>query len=345
MSDQIVKTNLNETPALLEGFYGLNIPVLMLGKSGIGKTSVVEEFARNNGLHLEVIHGSHYTPMDIMGVGVPDTSADTTRFLRPELFKRLHDAAEQGLRTCLFIDELTHFSPTMLALAMQLVQERRVAGHTLPDDCWVVCAGNGREDAGPIFNINHILTNRMAVLDVQPPTFDGWAIWAMRSDVAPEIVAYLSKHPQRLWDMQPGRLVNATPRQWEQAGRVLTHVTDESQRLTMMQALVGSSAIEAVAYLRMRDDITSIDVIERDPEAAPMPPTSNMAALFMQTTICSQGLNGGNVQAIGTYAGRFPPDLQVVLVRSAIQRDKQLGSALFGVPALQDAILDVAESF
>jgi len=297
-----------------------NITPLLLGPAGIGKTAVVRQFAEQHGYELQTIHGSHYTPMDLLGIGVPDK--DATKFLRPELFRSLWEAHESGHKTILFIDEITHMTPSMLALAMQLTLERKVATHELPPDTWVIAAGNRREDKGPLFNMNAILTNRMAVFEMMPPTVDDWASWAVTAGIDPVILGYLKVNPKALHDFDPSRDINPTPRQWEQAGKVIG-VEDGALRQMLLSSLVGPAALELEAFIRIAQDLPRMRDIANDPEHTPFPDASaqnGMAAQFMTAAMIVQGANEVNIGSVLRYALKAPQDLQTMVVSSLTKR-------------------------
>ena len=347
MADQVIpQINLDHVPAQLRIMREAGIPTMLLGGFGVGKTSVVEQFAESIGAHMEVIHGSHYTPTDLLGVGVP-VEEKFVRFLMPEIFQRIRSAAQDGKPTILFIDEVTHASKTMLALFMQLTLEGKVAGHELPKDTYIVLAGNRREDRGPLFNMNHILTNRLALYEVQAPTVDTWAAWASAHDVAPEVVAFIMRNPHRLVDVDTSRLINMTPRSWVRAGQVLAKAKDmpSAVRMAALHSLVGPIAFELEPMIELRDKLPSIKEILADPDGAPVPDVGDMAALYMTSVMVAQHFDKENHEALGTYLFRLPED--IAAVGCVIIGKRGMDSLLFTLPgaskyltALSKALFD-----
>jgi SpoVK/Ycf46/Vps4 family AAA+-type ATPase len=68
---------MNKILAILEGTYKYpslrrrKIPLFM-GMPGLGKTYVIEEFARKKGVHLELFLSSSKSPLEIDGIGIPN---------------------------------------------------------------------------------------------------------------------------------------------------------------------------------------------------------------------------------------------------------------------------------
>jgi len=81
---------------MLPHFIAADTPVLFIGPPGVGKTEILTTYAKSQGIYAKVIHGSHYTPTDVLGIGVPDAEREYAKFLAPELFRELREAARHG---------------------------------------------------------------------------------------------------------------------------------------------------------------------------------------------------------------------------------------------------------
>ena len=93
-----------------------NVPWLMWGEPGVGKTSAVLDMAAAAGLPCEVVIASIREPSDFAGLPVVD-GAELVRFAPPRWAERL---SAEG-RGVLFLDELTTAPPAVQAALLRVV--------------------------------------------------------------------------------------------------------------------------------------------------------------------------------------------------------------------------------
>ncbi len=80
---------------MLKHAYDANDSVLLNGKHGIGKTSVIKQFAKENNMYLETLILSLKDPSDLLGMPHID-HAETqkrTQFAEPDWFQKIIDKA------------------------------------------------------------------------------------------------------------------------------------------------------------------------------------------------------------------------------------------------------------
>ena len=85
--------NISNLKQLLKYSYISEIPVLINGKHGIGKSSVVKQFGNENNLHVEVLNLSLMEPADLLGMPDSDKELNRTIWLEPEWFQEIIDKA------------------------------------------------------------------------------------------------------------------------------------------------------------------------------------------------------------------------------------------------------------
>lgn len=87
--------NATNTKTLLNLALKANDSVLINGKHGIGKTSVVKQFAKENNMHLETLILSLKDPSDLLGMPYIDDSGTNkrTQFAEPDWFQKIVDKA------------------------------------------------------------------------------------------------------------------------------------------------------------------------------------------------------------------------------------------------------------
>src|SRR5512141_2197051 len=113
-------------------------PVFIWGPPGIGKSSIVKQFAEQVGLPCVSLLGSQLAPEDI--IGVPQIVGGTSRFCPPSLIAR-----EEAY--CLFLDELNACTHEVQKAFYSLIQDRRIGEYQLPPGSVVIGAGNRAQDS------------------------------------------------------------------------------------------------------------------------------------------------------------------------------------------------------
>jgi MoxR-like ATPase len=99
-----------------------NVPVILWGAPGQGKTSVIKNFADKSGRKLEIILASIREPQDF--IGLPALVDGEMRFMPPEWAKRLASESNGGI---LFADEVNTAPPSVQAALLRVCLEK-VAG-------------------------------------------------------------------------------------------------------------------------------------------------------------------------------------------------------------------------
>ncbi len=138
-----------------------NLPVILWGAPGTGKTSAVLAMGRRLGLPVEVVVGSIREPSDF--AGLPMLRDGRTWFAPPRWAERLA-ASGHGI---LFLDELTTAPPAVQAAMLRVVLERTVGDLTLPGQVRIVAAANPPEQAADGWDLSAPLANRLIHLDWQ----------------------------------------------------------------------------------------------------------------------------------------------------------------------------------
>jgi MoxR-like ATPase len=139
-----------------------NLPVLLWGEPGIGKTAALHQLADSLGLPLTTVIASVHEPTDFSGLPVigADPAVQGVPMAPPDWAVRLVRAG-QGL---LFLDELSTAPPAVQAALLRLVLERRVGALRLPPGVRIVAAANPRASAADGWELSAPLANRFVHL-------------------------------------------------------------------------------------------------------------------------------------------------------------------------------------
>lgn len=185
-------------------------PVIVIGKSGIGKTESMADLARELGIGFKELRLSHYQESDL--VGLPYIEGGKTKHAETDLLPDTNDKG-QGI---LLLDEVTSSQKSMRSAVYQLMDSSRKLGqYKLPERWLIVACGNGPEDGGDFRGIEPALMSRGRCMRVEED-LDAWKNWAINKGVHPVVVAFLSFMPDNLHVMdldRPNDMI-ACPRNW-----------------------------------------------------------------------------------------------------------------------------------
>jgi hypothetical protein len=139
-----------------------NLPVLLWGEPGIGKSAGMAQLAAGLGVPLETVIASVHEPSDFAGLPIvgEDPARTGVPMAPPDWAVRL---AEAG-RGLVFFDELSSAPPAVQAALLRVVLERRVGSLTLPEPVRVVAAANPPSSAADGWHLTAPLANRFVHL-------------------------------------------------------------------------------------------------------------------------------------------------------------------------------------
>lgn len=204
-------------------------PVFIWGPPGIGKSSIVQQFAAEVGLPCVSLLGSQLAPEDI--IGVPQIVNGVSRFCPPAMIARDESY-------CLFLDELNACSPEVQKAFYSLIHERRVGEYHLPAGSIVIGAGNRAQDSAIVKPMSSALMNRMVHVHLRVSHRD-WLAWARANAIHPLILEYVQTRPDHLWSQPPKHEETfSSPRSWHMLSDALLEFGDR----------LSDEGLEVLAY-------------------------------------------------------------------------------------------------
>ncbi len=193
-------------------------PVFIWGPPGIGKSSLVAQFAESVGLTCVSLLGSQLAPEDI--IGVPQIIDGKSRFCPPTLIAK-DDAY------CLFLDELNACSHEVQKAFYSLIQDKRIGDYHLPEGSIIVGAGNRAQDSAIVKPMSSALMNRLVHIHLKVSHRD-WLAWAGQNNIHPWVMEYIQNRPDHLW-AQPPKTEQpfSTPRSWHMLSDALHEMGED----------------------------------------------------------------------------------------------------------------------
>lgn len=186
--------------------------VMIWGPPGIGKSSIVHDIAEKNKMDTVDLRLCQLAPTDLRGLPFVDETG-VSRYAQPSFLP----VAGKGI---LFLDEINLASQAIQNVAMQLVLDRRVGDYNLPDEWFVIAAGNRIEDRAAVSQMPAPLTNRFLHLTLRPD-LNSWKDYAIDSELSEKIISFLNFRPDLLHSFNKNAIAWPSPRTWDFASRLL----------------------------------------------------------------------------------------------------------------------------
>ncbi len=269
-------TATNDLLTVLRAAGRADVPVLLWGSPGTGKSGLIATLGRLDQVHTATVIGSLREPADL--AGLPVVQPDGSVVLAPPRWARELVEADGGY---LFLDELSTAPPAVQAAMLRVAMEKVVGDLALPAATRIVAAANPADVAAGGWELEPPTANRFLHLTHRPDldTFaDGLtagfdAATAQRDDTVlrpatdadraratGQVVGFLRARPQRFdaCPTGPGEGGGAwpSPRTWHHLQRVLAHLPGDAQEARRLAAvgLVGEAAgMEFLTWVRHSD--------------------------------------------------------------------------------------------
>jgi hypothetical protein len=233
---------------------------MVWGPPGCGKTQIIEAVAHNIGRTFLTFRPANTDPLDGAGIGVPDHgSRRLVRYPGPFI--------PRDPNTLWFIDEITSANPDQQASLWGWVFERMVAEHRLPEDLWIVCAGNQHGDNSVVYDMRWPLRSRMVHIYVEPTPLD-WYHWGLGSGMHPVVLTW-AKSLGEFSDDANRQTGGVTPRTLEMASRIM-HAATPSRDLLLYGALGVAGATGLLNHESVATGVPPVEEILADPLGAPV---------------------------------------------------------------------------
>ena len=300
--------------------------VMVWGQPGVGKSQGVNALTAKHSALMVDIRLSMYDSVDLRGIPVPTDEGMTVWHVPSTLpFDTNPLFSDDGL-TVLFLDEINAAAPSVLAVAYQLIHDRRVGEHKLRDNVVVIAAGNREGDKGVTNRMPTPLANRFTHIEAVV-SVDAFCDYAQSVGLPPIGIAFLQWRKELLSTFDPSRpdKAFATPRTWEWALR--DYADDELPGNIMRAALIGTigegPALEFLAFTEVWSKMIPLSEILADPMKARIP--EELSACYAVAINVSGAMAvGPNLPKLHAYLMRLDPEFAVMAWQLAVKRESGL---------------------
>ncbi|KQX93063.1 MoxR family ATPase [Streptomyces clavifer] len=288
-----------------------DLPVLLWGEPGIGKTAALTQLAVSLDLPLTTVIASVHEPSDFSGLPVigDDPAENGVPMAPPDWAVRLVRAG----RGLLFLDELSTAPPAVQAALLRLVLERRIGTLQLPPGVRIVAAANPRSSAADGWELSPPLANRFVhlkwthdhevVVRGLGGTWPRATLPQLDPGKLPEAVDFarravcglLAARPKLVHQMPTGETRRggpwASPRSWDMTLSLIAFATAAGSSREVLSLLVRGTVgdgpgLELLASLD-RMDLPDPETLLADPAGAVLPERGDLRQAVLDGVVAA----------------------------------------------------------
>lgn len=198
---------------------------LLVGETGIGKTSLAHQLAEKHGWTLINIDGNLLKEGEIGGLPTIETytrrddagqtvEEKTTVYAVHHKLRAIDEVIAGGGTVLLFIDEINRCEHAVQQELMNLILNREINGYVLSKDVRIVAAMNPADSYDyEAVAMDAAQENRFVWLYMEADYLQ-WLDWAADAGIDPKVMEFISTFPEYLDKHNDGD-INATPRSYE----------------------------------------------------------------------------------------------------------------------------------
>ena len=302
-------------------------PVLIRGRHGIGKSTIVYQLADKMNMTVIERRASQMTEGDLLGL--PKLTKNVTTWCPPEW---LATACNEPV--VLFLDEVDRATLEVRQGIFELCDSRKIAGNALHPDTLIFACVNGGEHGSQyqVGEMDPAELDRYTVFDVEP-TVEDWLEWAT-GNVAQEVWDFINHnhgHLEHKGDYEPNK-VYPSRRSWERLSKTLSGMGDEiensSSTYQIAQAFIGfEGAVAFNNFLKDYDRQVSIeDLLDEGRHELTKNWKINdhnaMVEKMKSKDIFAERLSDTRLENLAKYFVSLPSEIVMVLWQSLAQTEE-----------------------
>jgi hypothetical protein len=324
---------LNPAQIRLMHAFERNVPAIMIGSPGVGKSAMPEEVARDLGIGYVDKRLSICESVDLRGNPIADHKELITRWFPPADMPFVGSESRFPAKGILVLEEINACDPAVQVAAYQLADvKRRGCGEHKLLPGWYVCAtGNKITDGAGAKRMNAALGNRFMWIDVEPE-LASWCSWAMANGIPLDLVGYMRwRGVDALFKMPKDAREFQSPRSWENASRFMD--LERAERYPCIAGCVGhGGATDLEGFLEIKNELEPVPYILANPLTAKVPGMDRLGVLYAVTMAVAAAIDKRTARAGCSYAQRLPAEFRALFAQAVLMRDKAL--ATYGFASL-----------
>lgn len=294
------------------------VPIIV-SSPGVGKSSIVHQFADDNDLELIDVRVAQCTPEDLQGF--PMRNGNKAEFVPFDMFPIEGDELPEGKNGwCLFLDEITSANKSVQAAAYKIVLDRKIGSHNLHSNVVIVAAGNKASDRAVVNQMSTALQSRMTHYELAVD-HKAWMKWAIESGIDHRIIGYLGYMPERLMDFRPDHQDKTfpCPRTWEFLSRLIKDREVSEKVGARICGTIGEGVgTDFLTYAKEYDKLPHLADIVKDPKGMAVP--AEMSTKYATISMLMQATDESQIEPVLDYVEKFDIELRIIFFRGFATR-------------------------
>jgi hypothetical protein len=305
-----------------------NMPILVVGEPGVGKTESIEQAINGMDAELYVRHAICMEPIDFRGFPClfrDDTDKDKS-YAQFVPYGDLNIMLNADKTTVFFYDDLGQASQSVQKAMMQLFLQREVNGKRISDHVRFIGATNRRGDrAGVNGLITPLISRQKCVVNFTIDVED-WVKWAYDNNIPPILIAFVHfRGAELLLDFDPNKVDDngndlvqqPSPRTVASVGHWMNLGYDPKKDMEIFEGTIGKAfAMEFAGFIDLYDKLGNLpnDIASGKGGECPSDPASMYALASALANKCDAD-HRSNIYE--WCEENFPAEFQQVLILDA----------------------------
>lgn len=328
------------------------------GESGIGKTSIIEQYAKEKEMDCIIMGVASLDHIEFYGrtvstdivAGFNDKKFTVFNKSIPSWVSRILENDKNNKKTLLFIDELNRAEPQNLQSLMNLILKKEFGSDSiqLPDSLFIVAAGNPVDDGNYLVeSLDKAMLSRMAIVKVMT-TLESWKKnYALkfnskenRQKIHPLIINYLEDNRADFLlssaedDMSdPGM----DPRRWDMISRLLYTYEKNNKNtgnlVTLLSTVSSRDIAPKLASYIDKSNVLTFSKIQKQLEAFLVTHEEKDFSIYLLENKSSSSEYLELIESIQSLWNNCQPVTQVNILTSSYYayQAKSVGDDVFGM--------------
>ena len=304
--------------------------VLFVGSPGCGKSAIVEQVAKEEGIDIQIINCSHLDPTDLNGLPIRtgDKEADFAVFSD---LKKLTTATKPLVAV---FEEIAQATTAVQAALMQVWHPGIIGGIPIsPHVTLVACANRASDKSGARAVLEALKSRCDTILSIDV-TLEDWEDWAVGNGINAKGIAFLrftsrvdGKNFLNDWKPTVECTNSPCPRSVVNAFKWIDEPAIQGN--TLFECLKGAAgegfATELMAFLEVYEKMPDPEFCIKNPETVTIPSvTESPDVIYALSGAVARLSEKKNYDNVLLFATRLPKEFEVLLVKDSIRGNKKL---------------------